>query len=823
MDLRHIILKGVSDGHGYTGTGRGNFDSFHRTTSQRKEHGERLKLQLEDILPNIQNDDDGNIDESGVYLEIISEPGFELKSESIDVMGCRLCNIRDLADKTQRATVFIDDAKRHRFVRKLEKYHAQDGGQTSNTLFDNISIIRLASLKQFWTSTLSSYPDNNESIWWEVWLARQSTERIEADEFLYYCQSQGLQISTARSDFPLNTLYAVKATESELSESILLISCLSELRRITDTARFLLQQSQYEQVQWMDNLRARTNFSYQANVSILILDYGVNYNHPLLFDGIKEENCFAWKSDWSVYDTRNIHGTMQAGLAFFGDIATAMLSDEPINISYDIESCRILAPEGDTDKELYGSLTYYAVNSAEDNLGSVNRVVSMAITADHDNITGQPTSWSSEVDQLAFNGNHQRLFLVSAGNIRGSDVHTDYKRNVNQHGIEDPGQSWNSLTVGACTHKVDVTEHYYKDWKELAAAGDISPTSRTSNNWEWRKEAPIKPDVVEEGGNLLLPPDGGPPTNADCVSLITTADISRGHVFTDHGQTSAANALVSRIAANIWDSYPDLWAETVRALVVHSASWTPTMLSYWEVAIGQGASPRDAKELMLRMFGHGIPSMQKAMASAQNYLTMIVEGEIKPYKYADGSVKFDEMQLIELPWPRNELLKLGNSQCRLRVTLSYFIEPNPSRRGFSHRFRYQPFGLRFKMQNPNEDAETFLLRINRSLREEGEDFEGEADNSGWLLGDHLRTRGSLHQDTWEGSASDLTLRNHLGIIPVAGWWKQTKSKLYEDRSEASVPYSLLLSLEVDSEFDIYTEVAQQVGIEPTIGIEVPAN
>ena len=192
---------------------------------------------------------------------------------------------------------------------------------------------------------------------------------------------------------------------------------------------------------------------------------------------------------------------------------------------------------------------------------------------------------------------------------------------------------------------------------------------------------------------------------------------------------------------------------------------------------------------MLRMFGHGVPSMQKAMSSAQNYLTMIVEGEIKPYKNSRSGPKFDEMQLIELPWPREELLKLGNANCRLRVTLSYFIEPNPSRRGFSDRFRYQPFGLRFKMQNPDEEPETFLLRINRALREENEDFEGDANNSGWELGDHLRTRGSLHQDTWLGPASDLTLRNHLGVLPVAGWWKQTKSKLYEDRSQTSVQYS----------------------------------
>ena len=67
--------------------------------------------------------------------------------------------------------------------------------------------------------------------------------------------------------------------------------------------------------------------------------------------------------------------------------------------------------------------------------------------------------------------------------------------------------------------------------------------------------------------------------------------------------------------------------------------------------------------------------MTKALASANNYLTMIVQDEITPYKLNNGNLKFDEMQLIELPWPEEELLQLGNTPCRLRITLSYFVEP----------------------------------------------------------------------------------------------------------------------------------------------------
>lgn len=556
------------------------------------------------------------------------------------------------------------------------------------------------------------------------------------------------------------------------------------------------------------------------------MDHGVNYNHPLLSGGIDSKNCFSWDQDWPIHDAKNVHGTLQAGLTFFGDIATAVLSDEQIQIPYDIESCRILAPDGSDDKDLYGSLTYFGVKNAEDEIGATNRVISMAISADNEGLSGQPTSWSAGIDQLSYDGEHQRLFILSSGNIREwNQINADYKNNVNSHSIEDPGQSWNAITVGAYTGKTDVTEKEYRDWEALADAGDICPTSRTSNEWDWRDNAPFKPDVVEEGGNLIISPGRESITNADCVSLITTGDITKGHVFTDHRESSAATALVTRIVAEIWNAYPDLRAETIRALVSHSAQWTPQMLAYQEEAEKVGLLPKDSKEIMLRMFGYGVPNMQRSIASARNYLTMIIEDEIKPFKYETGSgLAYNEMKIIELPWPRDELIELGNANCRLRATLSYFVEPNPGRKGFSDRFRYQSFGLRFKLNNPGEDADTFLTRINRAERESrGVGSPGNSDPSGWKLGDQLRTRGSLHQDTWEGSASELALRNYIGIVPVSGWWRQSKRKLYEDKMSIAVPYSLVLSLDIDGDADLYTSVAQQIGIEPSVEVLVPSN
>ena len=57
---------------------------------------------------------------------------------------------------------------------------------------------------------------------------------------------------------------------------------------------------------------------------------------------------------------------------------------------------------------------------------------------------------------------------------------------------------------------------------------------------------------------------------------------------------------------------------------------------------------------------------------------MIAETEIQPYTIgADGrSGVFNEMHFYDLPWPKAALEQLENEIVTMKVTLSYFIEPN---------------------------------------------------------------------------------------------------------------------------------------------------
>ena len=52
--------------------------------------------------------------------------------------------------------------------------------------------------------------------------------------------------------------------------------------------------------------------------------------------------------------------------------------------------------------------------------------------------------------------------------------------NLERAGIQDPGQAWNALTVGAYTEKVLIQDDTLRGWQPIASAGDLTPSSRTA-------------------------------------------------------------------------------------------------------------------------------------------------------------------------------------------------------------------------------------------------------------------------------------------------------------------------------------------------------
>ena len=198
---------------------------------------------------------------------------------------------------------------------------------------------------------------------------------------------------------------------------------------------------------------------------------------------------------------------------------------------------------------------------------------------------------------------------------------------------------------------------------------------------------------------------------------------------------------------------------------------------------------------------------------------MIVEDEIQPYIKEKSSIKLKEMNLHKLPWPKEVLLNLGEENVRMKVTLSYFIEPLPGERGWKDKYKYASCNLRFEVNNSDENEEDFKKRINKLMREDNEDKgNGSSGSDRWTLGKNNRCLGSIHSDIWEGTAADLSQANYIAVYPISGWWKE-KNKL--EKYNNKIRYSLIISLETpNQEIDLYTPIVTQIKNKVPVEIKV---
>jgi hypothetical protein len=741
---------------------------------------------------------------TGMYLELESEPGFDDFVARLDKKWIQLLNVRrDDESGITFALAHIEGGKLHALEKMIEQYSHEltKTGQPRNRPFvDTIRDLRAAAVRSFWTDAADQFPAE-QAIWWEVWLRGEALEVLEG--FRAAASAAGLELSDELLIFPDRIVTSVWGTVAQITASIDLLDTIAELRRLKQPPDFFVVQRRPSANEWIEDLLGRTA-KPPGDVSICVLDTGVNHGHPLIQPFVDPADFQAAYDQWTPND-RRAHGTEMAGLALFGDLNAALLSDEAVAIPAALESVKILPDAGENDARLYGAITSISISKAEIQAPERRRIFSMAVASRDGRDAGKPSSWSAAVDQLTCGLRDQpaRLVVISAGNIDDRGAWIAHPSQLATESIHDPGQAWNAVTVGAMTDLWRLTDPTFDGWNALAEPGDLSPCTSTSASWN--REWPLKPDIVMEGGNAALDPNRSTADTPDSLRLLTTHAWPQDRLFTTTANTSAACTLAARMAAQISAAYPDLWPETVRALLVHSADWTGVMIKNY----GPLGS-RSQKANLLRHCGFGAPALDVALRSARNDLTLISQETIQPYIRESHGARMNDMHVYSLPWPREALLDLGDVDVEMRVTLSYFIEPHPGERGWKYRHRYQSHALRFDVRTPLETTlDQFRARINALAREDGPEIAS-SDAQRWLLGPELRHKGSVHSDRWTGSAAELAQRENIAVFPVTGWWKEYTGLR---KTDCVARYSLVVTIAVPNvDIDIYTPVALQVGV-----------
>lgn len=763
----------------------------------------------------------------GVCLAVASPPDIPLHLKPLDLRrsGIELLNVATTTHEKQTfevATVFVPDDNMKPLLKRIDEYLAprtKTEARKNAAMVETMASIKLATVSSLWTDS-TPFPDATTEVWWEVWLRR--TDDREEERLITFAKELRIVVGPRRLTFPDRIVRTVRATATQLAVSIDVLGDLAELRRAREVPSAFLKMSAVDEAAWSNDLAGRLVPATATGPAVCVLDTGVNRGHPLLERSLDASDLHAVDPAWGTADHEG-HGTAMAGLALFGDLRDALEERTPLRLAHRLESSKVLPPPPEANEpDLWGAVTSEAIHRPEITAPNRQRVFSLSITSDASD-RGAPSTWSASIDALATGAAvspadkgievlapasaRSRLILVSAGDVDTTEL--DHVTRCDLENIQDPAQAWNGLTVGASTHlvEVDSKDKSLAGYAALASAGDLSPYSATS--FSFASTWPLKPDVVFEGGNKIH--DGHAAVQHEDVSLITTHWKPAERLLDTAWATSAATAQVARIGATVWAQYPALSPEAVRALLVHSAEWTAAM----KARLPKGKRRGDREKQLLRRFGFGEPSEARATKSASNALTLIAESTLRPF----NAGKMREMNVHELPWPTDALLALGDTQVELRVTLSYFIHPNPARRGWRTRYRYASHGLRFHVMRATEKLPEFRSRLNALAEaEEADEASTESDAEEWFLGPTLRHKGSLHADLWLGNAADLALRGAVGVVPVSGWWKDQPK---HDRSGEGLRYALIVSINAPSvEVDLWTPVANQIGVRAPVVVSV---
>lgn len=811
--LPHIDISGFASSNPYLGSG----SLFEGAIRIREEHGRRLQNELNAALA--AADADRPVDNrlplaTGSYLEVELRRGTKPDILERKTEGIRPGATKADENNVRTVALYVPDSARRALQQIIEDYTSGPltgrGVPQRADKIGPIEAFRRARLETVWTDDPNALPqDPQHQMWWAVWCAPKVEARIEA-------ACGRLDVRTAardrRSYFPESTVIPVLATRAAIELMLFITGDIDELRRASDNPVFFTDEVRGDQAEWVEELAERISWPASTAPAVCLLDTGVNRGHVLIEPALANSDMHAVNLDWGTDDhDRGGHGTAMAGLSLHGDL-TAQLGDTSRRaLNHRVESVKVLPPAGFDPNEPrnYGVITQAAISLPEISAPDRGRVYCMAVS--NQDVSGAIAStWSAAIDQISAgtmpgddDDAPRRLFVVSTGNVPPV-IDMAHLQSQDDFPAEDPAQAWNALTVGGYTDLIDIQDAGYEDWSPLANAGELSPHSRTSATWP-QGRSPFKPEIVMEAGNRAVSPARTEVLTIESLSLLTTGRNVDSLPLAPFEATSAATAQAARMATMLHALHPEFWPETIRGLIVHSAEWSRPMLAAFEDAGGK----RDSYGLV-RRFGYGVPNFDRANASAQNHLALVAQSEIQPFRQ-EGGRRFNECHYYDLPVPPRMLEELGNSPIELKITLSYFIDPNPGLSANVDPQRYQSYGLRFDLRRKGETVGNFRRRVNAAEREDPRRAGpgGPIDN-GWLLGPMSVSAGSLHCDVWSGPAIDLLGRDQICISPVNGWWRNRASPVICNKQTR---YSMIVTLKSsDVDIDIYTPISSTVEI-----------
>lgn len=434
--------------------------------------------------------------------------------------------------------------------------------------------------------------------------------------------------------------------------------------------------------------------------SIGILDTGVSEQTPIapiIVNTNTEYDLIGSGSRVDNYDGFRGHGTAVAGFAALGDKLIPNHTGGKIADAW-IVSIKIFQ-EGTA--RVADTRILETIRSVHSEKGTKIFVLTIS-EQNHKSTDSSVSAFAYSLDLLA----HELdiLIFISSGNVdtsyffnpvSGAATHA-YPNDFAQEftNIKSPAESMNNFTVGACAANFEtgITSGIAVDGTFPAIY-----TSKFHYNFHngilSKKQANKylkKPDVIYNGGDW---DNTGDPS----ITGIKHISARTGEYFLKNTGTSFAAPLMANLAAKINKNYPELRMQTIKALIINSAS-TPVLANFFDGL---------PKPITNHVLGYGIPNQIECLYSDDNSVTMILEDEILP----------DRIKSYDLNIPVYLLTKENTSTVLdIKMTLCFSFEPI-----LNNQMAYCPIHIGFGLFKnlaltatrsvPNEDGEEVFESI----------------------------------------------------------------------------------------------------------------
>lgn len=289
MDLfKHIFLENKAKSISFTPLGSGRF--FTNPNVYQIKHGQKLKKEFGEAIHNFWQGEPGDF----VYVELETFPGFELDILKFEGKAgdFRISTLKEVVDDDGKektiGSIYLSKKGVKNFLDKINTYsqvekNTDKGNPKNASLLSNLESIHQATLKSFWQEPEIPFPQMDEEVWWEVWLDITSTSAdivlAEINNRLY---EFGVQVSTRNLIFPEHLVVLIKGSPKQITEPLLYSEYLDELRKPVELSDSFTYMDIPEQKAWISDLAQRLQIQEGSNLSVCLLDSGINENHPLL-------------------------------------------------------------------------------------------------------------------------------------------------------------------------------------------------------------------------------------------------------------------------------------------------------------------------------------------------------------------------------------------------------------------------------------------------------------------------------------------------------------------------------------------------------------